>query len=289
MRSTNYWLTDRPADRSEMVFVTFKCVRAWECFFLQTFVACIITHTANPSICTLYMHTCEIDSSIYEWKIFHNLHFFPIKQSRLTSEIERRRNWYEVNQSEWTSVCIERFFVWSLLWYVFCGCRLNITRSLITGVVKPSKWERERENIHAHEICMKHWSDFGFSESPFNILSTRFGIQLHECIWIVCVCVCVCVVFVAFSLEILIFVPSHIRICTEYLGNGQTSRRLAKRQQFIDDTYGPLKMYWKIVLYTCALYMCGHFQLYEFIIENDYLMTYHLDNDYFDGKNESLQ
>lgn len=138
-------------------------------------------------------------------------------------------------------------------WLLMKNCTRNYSYTLINCM-----YRREENNVHAHEISMEHWSDFGFSESTFNILSTRFGIQLHKCIFELDVCsrACVCFFFVAFLLEIhiCVFHMAYTFLQRVLRKRPNSETRLAKRQQFIDDTYWPLKMYWKMVFrtFTCV-------------------------------------
>lgn len=173
------------------------------------------------------MHTCAIDSSIYEWKIFHNLHYFfyTIKGSRLTQVDRRKKKQIGTN---WTKVSGLQFAYGDSFCCRLWICCLNIARTtIIWCAVKRSNWLPMKNCTHNHSythtliwiapymISMKHWSDFGFSESTFNILSTRFGIQLHKCVcWILR-----CVFFLSFFSYLFISSPPHIFTNGEHLAN----------------------------------------------------------------------
>lgn len=175
-----------------------------------------------------------------------------------------------------------------LMWNDPIDCRWKIA---LTGYIWTMHIQKKTQdkngkkiwNIDAIlELANQHLTSY-HRDSAYNCINTYMNVYTYTL-------VCVCVFFCSSTWNSFLFHHTHTHLfgLLRKRPNQRRRRRqrLAKRQQFIDDTYWPHKMYWKMYTTSIRIYMCK-IQLYKFIIGNDYLMTYHLDNDYFDGKNES--
>lgn len=183
MQTTNYWLTDQPAERSKKskwsswTFATFVCV--WKCFFFFNF--CRFYNYRHSQF--IHLHTSCIPVQLIH--LFMNTKFFIICNFFPSKEVAYKRNrkrkekvlwiwskWMRVDFSmHRNSLCCHRYW---------CGYRLNINNVFACwsfvlwndpkwlSMKKyfaqnyTCRWIAYTEKKTTHKISIKDWSDFGF-------------------------------------------------------------------------------------------------------------------------------